>query len=96
MKLLGGNSVAKVPEDVIFGARGTHRRDLHFTQQLCPGGSRPMASKEECIRYATECLSLAQRASDPADRAHLLRMAQAWRDLADKRDGTTADARDKS
>jgi len=94
MKLLGGNSVAKVPEDVIFSARGTHRRDLHFTQQLW-GGSRPMASKEECLRYATECLSLAQRASDPADKAHLLRMAQAWRELADKRDATTADTRDK-
>jgi len=55
-----------------------------------------MASKEECLRYATECLSLAQRASDPADKAHLLRMAQAWRELADKRDATTAGARDKS
>jgi hypothetical protein len=55
-----------------------------------------MASKEECLRYATECLSLAQRASDPADKAHLLRMAQSWRDLADRRDASTTDGSDKS
>jgi hypothetical protein len=60
-----------------------------------------MASRDECLRYAAECVSLAQRASDPADRAHLLRMAQDWRDLADKQsadkpDGSTADGNDKS
>ena len=43
-----------------------------------------MTSKDECLHYAAECVALAQRASDAADKAHLLRMAQAWRDLAEK------------
>jgi hypothetical protein len=55
-----------------------------------------MASKDECLRYAAECVALAQRASDPADLAHLLAMAQAWRDLADKRDGPANGGSDKS
>jgi hypothetical protein len=75
--------------------QGTHRGVLHFTHRLWPGGFRPMASKEECLRYATECLSLAQRASDPTDKAHLLGMAQAWRELADKRDAQRTNGNDK-
>jgi hypothetical protein len=55
-----------------------------------------MASKEECLRYAVECVSLAQRASDPADKAHLLAMAQAWRELAGKRDAPAEDGGTKS
>jgi hypothetical protein len=43
-----------------------------------------MPSADDFRRYAAECVSLAQRMSDPADRAHMLQMAQAWRDLADK------------
>jgi hypothetical protein len=54
-----------------------------------------MASREECLRYAAECLSLVQRASDPTDKAHLLRMAQAWRELADKQDAQRTNGDDK-
>ena len=43
-----------------------------------------MPSADDFRHYAAECVSLAQRMSDPADRAHMLQMAQAWRDLADK------------
>ena len=43
-----------------------------------------MATAEQCRRYAAECLRLVQEAKTPEDRARLLQMAQAWRDLADK------------
>jgi hypothetical protein len=43
-----------------------------------------MASAEEYRRYAAQCLALAQTAATSEDRAHLLQMAQAWRDLAEK------------
>ena len=43
-----------------------------------------MAKAEECRRHAAECLRLAQDAKTPDDRARLLQMAQAWRELADK------------
>jgi len=35
-------------------------------------------------RYGAECVELAQKASTPEDRAHLLQMAQHWRQLAEK------------
>jgi hypothetical protein len=43
-----------------------------------------MASPDELRGYATRCLTLAQRADDPNDKARLLQMAEAWRQLADK------------
>jgi len=45
-----------------------------------------MTSREEHLRYAQECAALAQKTSDPEARRRLLEMAQAWRDLADKRE----------
>jgi len=45
-----------------------------------------MASDEDYHRYAAECLALAQRTADSNDKARLLQMAQAWRDLAQKRE----------
>jgi hypothetical protein len=45
-----------------------------------------MAVEDDYRRYAAECLALAKTASDPNDKARLLQMAQAWRDLADKRE----------
>jgi hypothetical protein len=45
-----------------------------------------MPSVDEYLRYAEQCLALAAKSSNPADRARLLQMAQAWRDLAEKRD----------
>jgi len=41
-------------------------------------------TEEQYLRYATECLELAQRAQDPKDRVRFLEMAQAWRELAAK------------
>ena len=43
-----------------------------------------MSPAETYRRYGAECLELAQRASSPEDRAHLLQMAQHWRQLAEK------------
>jgi hypothetical protein len=44
-----------------------------------------MPSVDEYLRYAEQCLALAAKSSSAADRARLLQMAQAWRDLAEKR-----------
>jgi hypothetical protein len=43
-----------------------------------------MAAADEYRGYAAECLRLAQEAKTDEDRARLLRMAQAWRDLAER------------
>lgn len=43
-----------------------------------------MATAEECRHHAAECLRLAQDAKTPDDRARLIQMAEAWRELADK------------
>ena len=40
----------------------------------------------EYLRYAEQCVALAAKSSNPADRARLLQMAQAWRDLSEKRE----------
>src|SRR5262245_44013335 len=45
-----------------------------------------MSPAETYRRYAAECLALAQKVSTPEDRAHLLQMAQHWRQLAEKAD----------
>lgn len=45
-----------------------------------------MATSDEYRRFARECLALAEKATDPMDRVRLLAMAQAWRNLADKKD----------
>ncbi len=43
-----------------------------------------MASAQEYRRHAAECLSLAQVAESADDRIHLLQMAEAWRELAER------------
>ena len=45
-----------------------------------------MASVDEYLQYAGQCLALAAKSANPADKARLLQMAQAWRDLSEKRD----------
>jgi hypothetical protein len=45
-----------------------------------------MASVDDYLRYAEQCVALAARSASPADKARLLQMAQAWRDLAGKHD----------
>jgi hypothetical protein len=54
------------------------------------GGKARMASDNDYRRYAEECVALAQQMSDPADKAHMLQMAQAWRDLAEKQEANAA------
>jgi hypothetical protein len=48
------------------------------------GGLSRMTSADDFRRYAAECVALAQQMTDPADKAHMLQMAQAWRELAEK------------
>jgi hypothetical protein len=45
-----------------------------------------MALVDEYLQYAEQCLALAARSSNAADKARLLQMAQAWRELALKRE----------
>jgi hypothetical protein len=45
-----------------------------------------MASVDEYLQYAKQCVALAAKSSNAADKARLLQMAQAWRDLSEKRD----------
>jgi hypothetical protein len=45
-----------------------------------------MASVDEYLQYAEQCVVLAAKSSNPADKARLLQMAQAWRDLVEKQD----------
>jgi hypothetical protein len=45
-----------------------------------------MASVDDYLQYAEQCVALASKSSNPADKARLLQMARAWRDLSEKRD----------
>jgi hypothetical protein len=45
-----------------------------------------MASVEKDLQYAEQCVALAAKSSNPGDKARLLQMAQAWRDLSKKPD----------
>jgi hypothetical protein len=44
-----------------------------------------MASVDQYLQYADQCVALATASSNPADKARLLQMAQAWRELSEKR-----------
>jgi hypothetical protein len=43
-----------------------------------------MGSTEDYLQHAEECSALAQTTDDPDDKARLLQMAEAWRDLAER------------
>jgi hypothetical protein len=43
-----------------------------------------MTRAEMYRSHAAECVALAQKAQNPEDRARLLQMAQAWRELAER------------
>ena len=43
-----------------------------------------MSSAERFRRYASECLKLAQSATNDSDKALLLHMAESWRRLAER------------
>jgi hypothetical protein len=42
-----------------------------------------VGSGDEYLRFAAECIALAEKISDPSGRARLLAMALAWQKLAD-------------
>jgi hypothetical protein len=44
-----------------------------------------MALVDEYLQYAEQCVALAARSPNAADKARLLQMAQAWRELSAKR-----------
>ena len=50
------------------------------------GGTRPMSTADDYRRYAADCMALAGRLTDPADKSRLAQMAQAFLDLAEKRE----------
>ena len=43
-----------------------------------------MSWAEDYRDLAEQCFALAQKATDPNDRARLIQMAQSWRELADR------------
>jgi hypothetical protein len=45
-----------------------------------------MGSAEDYRAFAAQCIELAQNVPDPADKARLMYMAQAWLDLASRLD----------
>lgn len=45
-----------------------------------------MPSADDYRRFAAECVALAQHAANSDDKARLLQMAQAWRELAEKKE----------
>jgi hypothetical protein len=49
------------------------------------GGWGDMTSAKDYRRYATECMTLAERVKDPADKARLVKMAQDFMELAERR-----------
>jgi hypothetical protein len=47
-------------------------------------GLASMSSADEYYAYVGQCIALASKCLHPADKARLLQMAKAWRDLAEK------------
>jgi hypothetical protein len=55
-----------------------------------------MASADEYDEYAEQCMVLATKSSNPADKARLLQMAQAWRELTAKLDAKRPTEKDSA
>jgi hypothetical protein len=64
---------------------GTRRAAVRLHAATKVARSDEVMSVDQCYRrYASECITLAQRTSDAHDRAILDRMAAAWIQLAEK------------
>ena len=63
---------------------GTYYLDATFTVQFGRRGAL-VDTADEYRRYAAECMALAARLADPADKSRLIQMAQAFLELADRR-----------
>jgi hypothetical protein len=51
-----------------------------------------MASADEYYEYVEQCVALALKCEQPGDKARLLQMAKAWRELAEKLDASQNDS----
>jgi len=71
-----------VLEQICVGTE-TRRRELPGRIQ---GESGRMPSANDYRRYSAECLALAERVTDSADKARLIQMAQAFLELANKQE----------
>ena len=81
MKLGGGTTV----RDLKLCDDGTDARRFAFLPDAPDRGLiSGMASAGEYRSLAEQCFALAQKATDPDDRARLIQMAQSWRELADR------------
>jgi hypothetical protein len=69
----------------VTGILGTFYFDPTFTVQFREVGTR-LSIADEYRRYAAECMALAERVVDSADKSHLVIMAQAFLELAEKRE----------
>jgi hypothetical protein len=49
------------------------------------GGGIDLSTADEYRRYAAECMALAERLASPDDKSRLIQMAQAFLELADRR-----------
>jgi hypothetical protein len=49
-----------------------------------------MGKSEDYRRNAVSCLQLVEKTNDPAEKAYLLEMARAWRNLADQAERNSA------
>lgn len=53
---------------------------------LAESGGGQVTAGEEYRRYAAECMAIADRLANPNDKARLVQMAQAFLELADRRE----------
>jgi hypothetical protein len=51
-----------------------------------------MSSADEYYEYVEQCIALALKCVQPGDKARLLQMAKAWRELAEKLDASQNDS----
>jgi hypothetical protein len=51
-----------------------------------------MSSADEYYEYVEQCIALASACVHPGDKARLLQMAKAWRELAEKLDASQNDS----
>jgi hypothetical protein len=65
-----------------------------FTMEFLGGSG--MASADEYDEYAEQCMVRATKSSNPADKARLLQMAQAWHELAAKLDAKRPTEKDSA
>ena len=68
-----GEAGRYTPTNVRFGTRGSAQ-----------GGESPRTKEDDYRKNAAETVLLAQRAATTSDKGRLLKLAEAWLDLADR------------